>query len=271
MMISGLVLALTAATIWGGQAAETKAKAKAPCTQVNAATFLLEGSINEAMTACVRDKLTPTTTDLIVDSGGGQVAAALDIAELLEPLRLTVYVRDRCYSSCANYFLPIADRLIVAPGAVIVLHGGIDPQFRNEGRREQVREDRKQNTDLGPAEIEAMADAADAKVLRLIERQRDFAERHGVGLGWFLYRNEGDDDVGPWLSGEHGPKPSLFGWRLLLAEEPMIRSCLPRVEIEPFQRRLETEFIDNRARYARFRSAWGMRSLTLRCATPTSR
>ena len=43
-------------------------------------------------------------------------------------------------------------------------------------------------------------------------------------MGWFLYREEGDRDVGRWLTGERGPKPHLFGWRLMLVEEPMIRS-----------------------------------------------
>lgn len=271
-MISGLGLALAVAVFWGGQEA-APADATA-CAQVSATTFVLEGPVNEAMTACVRDTLAPTTTDLIVDSGGGEVGAALDIVERLEPLSLTVHVRDRCYSSCANYFLPIADRLIVEPGAVIVLHGGADPQFLHnwtEGRRKRVREDREQHPDLGSAEIQARADAADAKVHRLVERQRAFAERHGVGLGWFLYRDVDDEDVGPWLSGERGPKPHPFGWRLMLAEEPMVRSCLPRVEVEPFQQSLEAEFIDDRARYGRFRRAEGLRSLTLRCAAPVSR
>lgn len=51
----------------------------------------------------------------------------------------------------------------------------------------------------------------------------------------------------------------------------MVRSCLPRVEVEPFQQRLEAGLTNNRAAYARFRRDWGMRSLNLRCATPTSR
>ncbi len=270
-----LALAVASAMIWGGQAMAEKPKASPPCTQVNATTFLLEGDINDATTACVREKLAPTTTDLIVDSNGGQVSAALDIAELLEPLSLTVHVRGGCYSSCANFFLPIADRLIVEPGATIVVHGGIDPQFLhrwNEERQERIKEHREQHPDLGPADIKAWADAADAKVHQEMERQLEFAKRNGVGLGWFLYREEDDDDVGPWLSGRHGPTSSLFGgWRLLLVEEPMVRSCLPRVKVEPFQQELEKEFINNQGRYARFRDAKGMRSLNLRCATPASR
>lgn len=211
-MISGLVL--VAAMLWGEQSAEataaTPSTTTAPCAQINATTFLLKGDVNDAMTACVRDKLSASTTDLIVDSNGGQAAAALDIADLLEPLHLTVHVRRGCYSACAIYFLPIADRLIVEPGAAIIRHGGMDPKFLhewNEGRQDRMEKDRKQHPDLSPAEITARADAADAKVQRTIQRQREFAERHGVGLGWFLYRDAGDSDVGRWLSGKHGPKP----------------------------------------------------------------
>ncbi|MBF0664976.1 MAG: hypothetical protein IR159_05450 [Brevundimonas sp.] len=240
------------------------------CEQASAATFVLEGPVNAAMADCVREQLAPTTTELVVDSGGGDIRYALDIAELLEPLTLTVRVRDRCYSSCANYFLPLAKRLIVQPGAVIVVHGGADPQFLQAevGRRGQRIHEIMRETGVDRAEAETRHEAAVAGVRTLLERQEAFAVRHQVGKGWFLYREENDSDVGRWLSGERGPKPHPFGWRLMLVEEPMIRSCLPDVEIEPFQQRLEAEFIDNRDRYGRFRRAEGLRSLTLECADP---
>src|SRR5690606_1452550 len=154
--------------------------------------------------------------------------AAMDIAELLERLTLTVRVRDRCYSSCANYFLPLAKRLIVEPGATIVLHGGADPLLLSNvigERRRRVREIRSLHPDLSGEEAEAGAEAGEARRRELNDRQRGFAERHNVGPGWFLYREAGDEDVGRWLTGRRGPKPHLFGWRLMLAEEPMVRSC----------------------------------------------
>lgn len=263
------VIALVAAVLGGAQdvaAGDDPTR----CEQVSATTFVLEGPVNPAMTECVRSHLAPTTTELIVDSGGGDIKQALDIAELLEPLAMTVRVRDRCYSSCANYFLPLAGRLIVEPGATIILHGGADPQFLQseiERRERRVREIMR-DADIGRTEAEARYAVSIDGVRTLIERQRAFARRHNVGMGWFLYREEGDDDVGPWLTGQRGPKPHLFGWRLMLVEEPMLRSCLPDVEVEPFQHRLEAEFIDNRDRYPRFRRAEGLRSLTLECADP---
>lgn len=265
-MIAGLELAL-AAVLWTAQAEDST-----PCAQLDPATFVLEGPVNQAMADCVRETLEPTTTVLIVDSGGGDISTALDIAERLEGLSLTVRVRDRCYSSCANYFLPLARRLVVEPGATIVLHGGADPLLLGDvvdERRKRVRDIRRDHPDLSREQAEARADAAEGRIRELIERQRRFAERHNVGPGWFLYREADDEDVGRWLSGRRGPLPHPFGWRLLLAEEPMVRSCLPDVEVEPFQAALQADFIDNRSRYARFRRAQGLRSATLQCAEPT--
>jgi hypothetical protein len=271
-MIAGLALSLIVAAFGGGQDAAAE-EDPTRCEQIDAATFVLEGPVNAAMTECVRVNLAPTTTVLVVNSGGGDIRQALDIAELLEPLTLTVRVQERCYSSCANYFLPLAERLIVEPGAAIVLHGGVDPQFlegemverRERGIREIMRE-----AAVERAEAEARYEAGIEGVRTLIERQRAFAERHNVGMGWFLYREAGDRDVGRWLTGERGAKPHLFGWRLMLVEEPMLRSCLPDVGVEPFQRRLEADFINDRDRWGRFRRAEGLRSLTLTCAEPAA-
>lgn len=269
MIAAGAALALIAA-LWGSAQDRPESEA-GRCAQIDAATFVLDGPVDEAMAECVRGALQSTTTVLIVDSGGGDLRHALDIAERLEPLSLTVRVRERCYSSCANYFLPVAERVIVEPGAAIVLHGGADPKFLQEeavGRREPRIREIMRDEGVDRAEAEARFEAGLEVIRTLILRQAAFAERRNVGPGWFLYREPGDRDVGRWLRGERGSRPHPFGWRYLLVEEPMIRSCLPDVEIEPFQSRLEAEFIDNRERWSRFRRAEGLRSLTLECAEP---
>ena len=271
-MIAGIALGLILAVSTGAQDAAAE-EDSTRCEQESATTFVLEGPVNETMADCVRAHLAPTTTELVVDSGGGDLRHALDIAELLEPLTLTVRVRDRCYSSCANYFLPLAERLIVEPGATIILHGGADPKFLHGEmveRRERRIRDFMREGGLNRADAEARYEIGIEGIRTLIERQRAFAARHNVGMGWFLYREEGDRDVGRWLTGERGPKPHPFGWRYMLVEEPMLRSCLPGVEIEPFQQRLEAGFIDNRERWARFRRAEGLRSLSLECAEPAA-
>jgi ATP-dependent protease ClpP protease subunit len=265
------VISLAAMLLWAALSGPGAAPTE-PCTQISPETFAISGEINDAMTECVRATLAPTTTELVVDSGGGEIGAALDIVEALETLTLTVRVRNRCYSSCANYFLPIAARLIVEPGAIIVLHGGIDPMAVHTEyvavRERRIREIMDGDPRLDRAAAEARYEQAIARVRRQVERQRAFAERHNVGLGWFFYREEGDSDMGRYIIGQRGPRPHPFGWRYMVAEEPLVRSCLPDVTVEPFQERLEAEFINNRDRYARFRRAEGLRSLTLECANP---
>lgn len=243
-----------------------------PCRQESPSTFVIEGPIDAAMAACVDERFSDASTELVVNSGGGDIRYALDMAERLERAKgLTVRVRVSCYSSCANYLLPLADRLVVEPGATIVLHGGVDPLFLQsdvaDRREARVRELAKSGR-LDRAEAEARYERMLAELRTLMERQRAFAVRHNVGLGWFLYREAGDTGVGRFLEGERGPRPHPFGWRYLLAEEPMVRSCLPEVEVVPFQAQLERDFIGNRARYGRFRRAEGLRSLHLRCAEP---
>src|SRR5690606_3703784 len=143
------------------------------CEQASAATFVLEGPVNAAMADCVRARLAPTTTELVVDSGGGDIKQALDIAELLEPLTLTVRVRGRCYSSCANYFLPLARRLIIEPGAAIVLHGGADPQFLQDEmveRRERRVRDIMREAGVDRTEAETRYETHVDRVRTLIDR-----------------------------------------------------------------------------------------------------
>lgn len=240
-----------------------------PCRQLSPTVFMLDGPTESAMRDCVRETLGDSTTELVVRSGGGNIEVALDIADLLARPGLTVRVREKCYSSCANYFLPLATTLVIEPGATIVQHGGVDPSFianeRGTRRAARIRDRRALRPDLSLAELQVDFDRAIEKYTELAERQRRFAARHGVGPGWFLYREPGDGDFGRHLEGKAGPKPSLFGWEYLLVEEPMLRSCLPRVQVEPFQPMLEASFIGDRTRFARFVDAKGRRSLELRC------
>ncbi|TCZ78989.1 hypothetical protein [Lysobacter sp. N42] len=244
------------------------------CQQVSATVFMLDGPTDAAMRDCVVATLAPTTNELVVRSGGGNVEVALDIAERLQRPGLVVRVREKCYSSCANYFLPLAATLVVEPGATIVLHGGVDPQFIAEehvGKRDQhLRHRRRLRPDLPPEQLAADFERSVEAFTALAQRQREFALRHGVGLGWFLYREPGDRDFGRHVAGRAGPRPSVFGWRYLLVEEPMLRSCLPRVRVQAFQAELESGFIRDRERYRRFEREKGRRSLDLQC-TPAAR
>ena len=64
-------------------------------------------------------------TRLVITSGGGDVAAALDMATAMHERGLDIEVPHACYSSCANYLVPAARRKTLAHSGVVAWHGNI--------------------------------------------------------------------------------------------------------------------------------------------------
>lgn len=56
-------------------------------------------------------------------SSGGDVEAGLMMAKAIRARRLSVVIRDYCYSSCVNYFVGAAESVFVERGALLMLHG----------------------------------------------------------------------------------------------------------------------------------------------------
>lgn len=190
----------------------------APCEQRTATVFVIKGETNQALADCVATTLKSTTTEVMVDSQGGPVGVAIDIAERLAALPdLTLNVTGQCVSSCANYFLPVARRLVTGPRAMILVHGGVDP-----------------------AQVASAPATKTADLRAIAEKQRAFALRHHIPPGWLLYRRaeaprrvDGLDGAYRW--------PQEPRYRLFLVEAPMLRTCLPRLDIGDYQARLEIE------------------------------
>ncbi len=188
------------------------------CEQRTPTMFVLKGLIDADLAKCVATRLAPTTTELVVDSQGGQVGAALDIAERLSTLNdLTIRVDGLCMSSCADFFLPMARRLIAEPRAIIALHGGIDPAL-----------------------VSRSAPDKRFALTALAQRQMDFARRRHIPPGWLLYRTaeaptrvDGLDGAYRWVTSS---EPEVY-----LVEGPMLRTCLPWLDIGDYQARLEAE------------------------------
>lgn len=69
--------------------------------------------------------------DVTVHSTGGPVDVWLDLAEKLEGRADSVIVDRACMSSCANYLLPIAGRVVVRRDSLVVWHGSdyVNPQL----------------------------------------------------------------------------------------------------------------------------------------------
>lgn len=203
------------------------------CEQRTAEVFAISGKIDAELAECVRQTFAETTRELALDTEGGSVEAALDIAEILEGRGLTMRVEWQCNSSCANYFLPLARRIEFSPRAMVLLHGSIDP-WTIDRWRSRKSEFITLQARIGRSTEEA--EVAFAGMLARSEatatRQAEFARRHNVAPGWLLYRTPGSGDV---AGLDHEPDRS----RAILVEEPMMRSCLPDVEIAPYQQLLE--------------------------------
>lgn len=205
--VAGLVLALSFA---GGVKA---APLDGLCRQTTSESFVLSGPIDAAMAACVQSLFAPTTNELVLTSRGGSADQAMRIAERFEGRRLTMRVRGECNSSCANYFLPLAARLIVEPGAVIVVHGGIDPSLISRTQ----------------ASANGMVDGQVDNLEEIAARQAAFMARNEVNPGWLLCREAGSTAVarldGAWADFDADTK----AW---LVEETMAKSCLPNTVVE---------------------------------------
>lgn len=221
------------------------------CEQRTAEVFAIAGRIDAELARCVRETFAESTRELVLDTEGGSVEAALDIAETLQNRGLLMRVEGDCNSSCANYFLPLARRIELAPRAMVLLHGSIDPWTIDRMRSNKAEFMAMQaRGGRSPEEAEAAFAAMVSKVETQAARQAQFARRHAVAPGWLMYRTPGSDDI-------RGLVDYPTSVRAILVEEPMLRSCLPGVEIAPYQEALERHWTRSHRRFGLFWSRIG--------------
>lgn len=63
-------------------------------------------------------------TELVVNSGGGNTEYAMDLAEWMLGENIKLTVDELCFSSCANYFMPAAESILIKQGSLVGWHGG---------------------------------------------------------------------------------------------------------------------------------------------------
>ncbi len=73
----------------------------------------------------------PTTKQIIISSGGGDVEAGLKIAQYMSDRSIDIVVDGICVSSCANYLFLAANRKTVLPGSWLGFHGGAKTTIAN--------------------------------------------------------------------------------------------------------------------------------------------
>lgn len=154
---------------------------------------------------------------LVVTSAGGNVDLAIFAANVLKRRNLEVEVVGLCASSCANYLVPAARRLLADRYAAILVHGSPTPPDR-----EQLVEAFKRSgySESSPDFESSLQDNMKRGELTYV-LHNNFMREFNVGSGYYLL-----EDV-------------AAGWRALGQENPsgMIRvdpatlkACMPSLD-----------------------------------------
>lgn len=84
-----------------------------------------DGDITPTAALAIKDYLNRGIDTVIINSGGGDGAAGLEIGMAFRQHHVTLIVDQYCFSSCANYLFVGADRKILQSGAALGFHGGL--------------------------------------------------------------------------------------------------------------------------------------------------
>lgn len=87
--------------------------------------LVMMGRISDSFAGAFKKALSanPAINTLIIDSQGGDMSAALDMAAILRERRMRLVVDGRCLSACAHFLFPAAVRKTVLPGSLVGIHG----------------------------------------------------------------------------------------------------------------------------------------------------
>lgn len=266
LIFTGLLVVFTILGLWSG--VESKALFKnhaGNCTEVNETTVKLSGKVDLSMRDCAVNMLSQNISDVILDSPGGDVVYGRQIGYKIGERDRTIHVENYCGSSCANYFIPAASKLVLSENAVIMLHGTPDPFTALRGYKhidheafmgnvydkiEVITIDGHNSTSrwLGdPLNRPSEEEFALRRTLEILQydskEETKFAKTFGVPLGWRLYRDE-NSTMNGWLKHFEYEQFSDSG-RNLWVEEPMLRSCLSHVEFIRNTKKTKRTFFGN--------------------------
>jgi len=178
------------------------------CKLISDSTLYLKGETDKKMLECVRSIDLSNIDTIVLKSSGGRVGEAWKIGELIAPLDAHMVVRSRCNSSCANFFLPLAQSVLVEEDAELLLHGSIDPGF---GRK-----------------------AGNLGSWELVDQQEVYAQKYQIHRGWLLYRNDYSNGRGAkldYFDGVHGWPKADDKIRFFQVEQKLFESCFPDIDI----------------------------------------
>lgn len=99
--------------------------------------IILVGEINATLATTFKKAVLEDReiTSVVIDSQGGDVDSALDIAMVMKKHKLNLVVDGKCFSACANYLFPAAANKTVLPGSLLAIH---EKTYRENNQSQQV-------------------------------------------------------------------------------------------------------------------------------------
>lgn len=169
---------------------------------------------------CLEDVGSTTIAELRISSTGGDVEKTLE-AVTRDSIDLLI-VEGLCASSCANYVVPAASRLIVEPDSYVLLHGSANMALFESEISIFRQEMRRETPELTEEELDEQIRRLLDTIRTLIERQAAFESQQLACRDW-LRPHENAAMI------ENAPRKGE-----LLATPVMANRCLRFTRIERF-------------------------------------
>ena len=103
-------------------------------------TLIFTGAIHPATVRAVAKlmKKYPGIRRMVIDSGGGDVDAALELSRIVKTQGWDLTVRHQCLSACANFVFPAGARKAVLPNAWVGVHETRERILHKDGSADVV-------------------------------------------------------------------------------------------------------------------------------------
>ena len=229
----------------------------------------LRGPMDQSMDACVEARMTETVRKVTVSSPGGDTKIARRIARRMSKSPRQLVIDGMCFSSCANYLVPVASEVVVTADGLIGLHGTPDPFTLGKQVKatKSVIQKKQEAGDLSKARARQLLQELSEELKRELDDEAQFAADFSVSKGWRLYRDAHASEHGFLKYFQGTPRrPLKHGWTFLIVESAMLRSCLPRVKAPGFQGHMENKIMARQAEIQRLEDMGFVLSGTLSCA-----
>ena len=201
---------------------ELRARASAVRCEMPQAGHVTYTGDSAALDDCLEQLGISEVAKLRLNSRGGSAMPTLELAQRLVGKIDLVVVDGVCASSCANYLLAIADRLVVEPGSLILLHGAIDVETVSEYLDKNQGELRRQAPQMSEEETMRALERVLANTREDARYQGEFASARLACRDW----------LDPDLHFRPGDVPE--GLEYLVATKAMTIRCFKRTRVERF-------------------------------------